>query len=213
MVITGATGGLGSAVVDAFRRLGDTTATVSRSGADFGADLTDAGQAEEVVRNIMGKHGRIDVLIHVLGGFSAGGDVAGTSLAIWERMFGLNFQAALYVFRNVIPHMVRAGRGRIVAVGSRAGVQPTAGFGAYGVSKAALNHLVQTIALELKDSGVTANVVLPGTIRTEANLAWGKPEEAATWVEPASIANLIRWLASDDASDVSGALIPVYGRS
>lgn len=213
VVITGATGGLGQAVVDAFGNAGDTVVAVSRSASEFSADLTDPIQAEDTLRRILDRHQRIDVLVHVLGGFSSGGDVSTTSLATWERMMNVNFHAALYVFRSVLPPMLEAKRGRLIAVGARTGVQPTAGLGAYGVSKAALNALVQTIALEVKDSGVTANVVLPGTIKTETNVASARPEEAAAWVEPASIAEVILWLASDAAADVNGALLPVYGRS
>lgn len=205
VVVTGATGGLGPAVVEAFRRSGDTVITVSRKGAEYAADLTDEGQAAATIAEIVQKHGRIDVLAHVLGGFAMSGNLDQTDYTVWQQMLNLNFVAAVHVLRYVTPPMRKAGRGRIIAVGSRSGAQLTPGLGAYSVTKAALNALVQTAALELKGSGVTANVVLPGSIRTEGN--------PGGVTEPASIAGLIHWLASDAAADVSGALIPVYGES
>jgi NAD(P)-dependent dehydrogenase (short-subunit alcohol dehydrogenase family) len=213
VVVTGATGALGTAVTQVFRDSGDTVVAVSRSSPDFPADLTDAAQVEAVLNRILERYGTIDVLAHAMGGFAGGSTVSETPLDLWNRMLTLNFQSALYVCRSVSPVMIRAGRGRIVAVGSRAGVQTAAGLSAYAASKAALNALIQTLAIELKDSGVTANVVLPSTIDTEANRSWGTPSDAARWVKPESVAGVIHWLASEAASDVNGALVPVYGRA
>ena len=213
VVITGATGGLGTSVVEAFRKEGDEVVPVSRSGGEFRADLSRAEDAAALVRAVMGRFGRIDVLVHTTGGFAAGGTVAETGIDVWQRMMDINFHAALNTIRAVLPPMIEANKGRIVAVGSRAGVQLSAGLGAYSVSKAALNALVQTVALEVKDQGITANVVLPSTIDTPANRSWGSSEQAAQWVTPASIAGAIVWLASHAAADVNGALIPVFGRA
>jgi NAD(P)-dependent dehydrogenase (short-subunit alcohol dehydrogenase family) len=109
--------------------------------------------------------------------------------------------------------MTKAGKGRIVAVGSRAAVEPMANFAAYSVSKAALVTLVKTVALEVKDSGITANIVLPSVIDTPANRAAMPSADASKWVTPESIAGLLVWLASDAARDVNGAAIPIYGRA
>jgi NAD(P)-dependent dehydrogenase (short-subunit alcohol dehydrogenase family) len=157
------------------------------------------------------RHGRLDVLVHAAGGFASDGDVAATGLDTWRRMMDVNFHAALHAVRAALPHL-RSG-GRIIAVGSRAGVQLSAGLGAYGVSKAALHALIQTVALEVVERGITANVVLPSTIDTEANRSWGTAEQRATWVKPSSLADVILWLASPAAADVNGALLPVYGRA
>lgn len=213
VVVTGASGALGRAVVQTFREAGDTVVTISRSGSDVSADLTDPAQAEQAFDSIISQHGRIDVLVHTVGAFAPSGNIAGSQVAVWEKMMALNFQAALYVLKNAVPHMTKARRGRIIAVGSRAGMQPSAGLGAYAVSKTAMHTLVQTVAAEVRDAGITANVVLPGTMRTEANAATDTPGQADAWTEPSSVAGLIFWLASDAAEDVSGALIPIYGRS
>jgi NAD(P)-dependent dehydrogenase (short-subunit alcohol dehydrogenase family) len=211
VLVTGATGGLGGAIVDAFKQTGDTVVPVSRSSREWPADLTVPEQAGELVARVIASHGRIDVLVHAMGGFAGGETLAATPLDTWERMLTINLKAAVYVCRAVLPHMLQAGGGRIVAVGSRAGVQPSAGLSAYAVSKAALHALMQTIALEVKGQGITANAVLPSTIDTPANRAWGTPAQAASWVQPESIAGSILWLASEAAADVSGALVPVYG--
>ncbi len=109
--------------------------------------------------------------------------------------------------------MLAAGRGRILAVGSRTGVEPVATLSAYGASKAALIALVRTIAAEVRDSGATANVVLPSVIDTPANRASNPGADFSRWVQPDSIAALLLWLASDAAANINGAAIPIYGRS
>lgn len=201
VVVTGATGGLGPAVVAAFKAAGDTTVGVSSKNVD----LTDAaGTAEFFLRT-----GPVDVLVHVTGGFASGSD----DVDVWRRMMKLNFSAALNAMLAVLPGMKERGRGRIVAVGSRTGEELAAGVGAYGVSKAALHALVKQMALEVTGTGVTVNAVLPGTIDTPANRSWATPEQVSAWVKPESIAEAIVWLASDAAADVNGALVPVYGRS
>jgi NAD(P)-dependent dehydrogenase (short-subunit alcohol dehydrogenase family) len=201
VVVTGATGGLGPAVVAAFDAAGDNVIGV---GSKI-VNLTDAAATQE----FFDRTGRVDVLVHVTGGFSAGTD----KLDVWRRMLDLNFHAALYTMLAVLPGMKERGSGRIVAVGSRAGEQLSSGLGAYGVSKAALHALVRQMAIEARESGVTVNAVLPGTIDTSANRSWGSAEQASTWVKPESIAQAILWLASEAAADVNGALVPVYVRS
>lgn len=212
VAVSGSTGGLGRVVVQLFRDRGDTVAGISRSG-EYPADLSDPAAAVKVVDRIVQDHGRLDVLVMCTGGFAGGQPVAETDDDVWNRMLDVNFRSALYVCRSTIPHMLSAGRGCIVAVGSRTGVQPAANLGAYGVSKAALNALIQSVAAEVAPHGITANVVLPSVIDTAANREWGTPEQAANWVTPQSIAEVIWWLASDAAKDVNGALVPVYGRA
>jgi NAD(P)-dependent dehydrogenase (short-subunit alcohol dehydrogenase family) len=109
--------------------------------------------------------------------------------------------------------MLHSRYGRIVAVGSRVGVESAAGLSAYGVSKAGLNALIQTIAAETREHGVTANVVLPSTIDTPGNRKAMPDADFSQWVAPEKIAQQILWLCSEAASDISGALIPIYGRS
>jgi NAD(P)-dependent dehydrogenase (short-subunit alcohol dehydrogenase family) len=127
-------------------------------------------------------------------------------------MFELNVNSAFHIIRAVLPHMRKAGSGRIIAIGSRAAESPGVGVGAYSASKAALVSLMRTVALENKDAGITANVILPGTIDTPANRKAMPSADTSQWVQPVDIAGLILWLTSPPAKDVTGAAIPVYGR-
>jgi NAD(P)-dependent dehydrogenase (short-subunit alcohol dehydrogenase family) len=222
VLITGAKGGLGSHITRAFLGNGDTVAGSSRhiADADFAhpeffaipADLSSSAGAHSLVDAVLGRAGRIDALVHVTGGYTGGKPVHETSDEDWEQMFNLNVNAAFHILRAVIPHMREAGRGRIVAIGSRASVEPGPKVGAYSASKAALLSLVRTVALENRDLAITANVILPGTIDTPANREWGTAADRATWVSPDRIAALAVFLASEAASDITGAAIPVYGK-
>ena len=221
VLITGAKGGLGSAMVQAFLGSGATVAGSSRSiaDADFAdarfsgipADLTDGAAALRLAGEVVERFGRIDALIHVAGGFAGGGPIAETDDATWEAMMNLNARAAFYILRAVIPHMRKAGRGSIVAIGSRAGVEPAPNIAAYSASKAALVSLVHTAALENRDAGITANVILPGTIDTTGNRVSDPQGDHSKWISPARIAALAVFLASDAGAQITGAAIPVYG--
>ncbi len=177
------------------------------------ADLTVPAEAELAVRKVIESSGKIDVLLHLTGGFAGGKPVAQTDDTAWNRMLGLNLHTAIHMARAVLPHMLEAGKGRIVAIGSRTGVEPAAGLSAYGVSKAALIALVRTIAAEVRNSGVTANVILPSVIDTPANRTASPAADFTKWVQPESIARLLLFLASDAAADINGAVIPIYGRA
>jgi len=214
-LITGASGALGSAVVPTFHAAGVRVLAVARSpGKDaIAADLaTDAG-ARTAVTQAIAQAGRIDFLMHLMGGWAGGKPVAETDDATWRSMLAINLDAAFYVARAVVPHMTKAGSGRIVMIASRTGVEATAGSGAYNVSKAGLIALVRTIAAEVKDAGVTANVILPSIIDTPANRAAMPSAKHERWVKPQSIAELALWLCSEAAADVSGAAIPIYARA
>ncbi len=216
IVITGAAGGLGSAVTQAFLQAGADVIGVSRQPPQTSpaahltwaeADLAAPGEAERVVR----RADRVDALVHLVGGFAGGQQLAETDDATWNLMLQMNLMAAFRTLRAVLPGMLAAGRGRIVAIGSRTGMEPAAGLSAYGASKAALIHLIRTVALEISGRGVTANIVLPAVIDTAANRAANPGADYSRWVRPESIAHLVLWLASDESRDVNGAAIPIYG--
>jgi NAD(P)-dependent dehydrogenase (short-subunit alcohol dehydrogenase family) len=220
-LITGASGGLGGAVVHAFLEdpgtsqvFGVARAWPARPVDDARFHPVDANLSieSECVR-VARLAAPVDVLVHLMGGFAGGKTVAETGDDVWEQMMTLNLRSAFHIFRAVLPQMVAAGRGRIVAVGSRAAVEPMPHFGAYSVSKAGLVALVKTIALEVKDAGVTANVVMPSIIDSAANRSAMPHADFHKWVSPESIANLVHWLASAQAADVNGAVIPIYGRA
>jgi NAD(P)-dependent dehydrogenase (short-subunit alcohol dehydrogenase family) len=221
-LITGANGGLGTQVTQAFLNQGATVFGLSpgikQSDFDYPnffalpASLSNLEAAKEAVDTVISRHRKIDILAHLVGGFAGGQTIAETDDGTWQRMFDMNLNSAFNILRAVLPHMRRAGAGRIIAIGSRAAEEPGPKVGAYSASKAALVSLMKTVALENKDSGITANVILPGTIDTPANRKDMPGADVSQWVQPASIASLIVWLAGDAAPDVTGAVIPVYGR-
>ncbi len=221
ILISGASGGLGGAVVDAFLASGAHVAAVARSHVaaprerlhPISADLLTEAGVRHAVAEALSIDGRIDALVHLMGGFRGGAAIAATDDETWNAMFEMNATAAFRLCRAVLPHMLERKRGRILAVGSRSGAMPGAGVGAYAVSKAALHALIETIAAEVKDSGLTANAVLPSVIDTSANRAANPGVDYTAWVSPARIAELLVWLASDAAADINGALLPMYGRA
>jgi NAD(P)-dependent dehydrogenase (short-subunit alcohol dehydrogenase family) len=221
-LVTGANGGLGIHVTKALLDAGFTVVGLSpriqQSDVNhpnfiaLPSTLTSLDAAKKAVDGVIARSGKIDLLIHLVGGFAGGKTVAETDDATWQRMFDANLNSAFHVLRAVIPEMRKAGGGRIVAIGSRAAEDPGPKVGAYSASKAALVSLMKTVALENKDAGIAANVILPGTIDTPANRKDMPGANVAQWVEPTSVASLIAWLASDAGKDVTGAAIPVYGR-
>lgn len=222
VLITGANGGLGAAVVQRFLDGGAAVVGTARKiqSTDFNhphftgiaADLTDPKAATTLTSEIVSRFGRIDALVHVMGGFAGSKTVADTDDATWMQMQSLNLTSAFYITRAVVPHMRQAGFGRIVAVGSLTALDPHAGLGAYVTFKAALVTLMRTLALENGGTGVTANVVLPGTMDTPANRTAMPDADASKWLKTADVAEVLYWLASEAAGQVNGAAIPVRGR-
>ncbi len=221
VLVTGANGGLGSYVTQAFLDAGATVVGVSRKiqQSDFNssafsalpAEISTAAGAKTMVESVVARFGRLDVVAHTVGGFAGGLSIAETDDATFQRMFDVNLNSTFYLLRAVLPAMRKTGNGRIIAVGSRAALEPGAGVGAYSASKAAMVSLIRTVALENKDAGITANVILPGTMDTPANRKAIPNADISRWVQPANVARLITWLAGDAGKDVNGAVIPVYG--
>ncbi len=220
-LVTGANGGLGTHVTQALLDAAFTVVGLSPriQQSDFDhpnfvalpSTLTSLDAAKKAVESVVARSGKIDVLAHLVGGFAGGKTIAETDDATWQRMFEANLNSAFHILRAVIPEMRKAGGGRIIAIGSRAAEDPGPKVGAYSSSKAALVSLIKTVALENKDAGITANVILPGTIDTTANQKDMPGADVSTWVQPQSVASLIVWLTSDAGKNVTGAAIPVYG--
>jgi NAD(P)-dependent dehydrogenase (short-subunit alcohol dehydrogenase family) len=220
-LVTGANGGLGTQVTQALLEAGYAVVGLAPkilqsnfSHSNFTplpAALDSLDAAKKAAGSVIGRFGKIDVLVHTVGGFAGGQTVADTDDATFQRMFEMNLNTAFHMLRAVIPHMRKAGTGRISAFGSRAAEAPGPTVGAYSASKAALVSLIRTVALENKDAGITANVILPGTIDTPSNRKAMAGADTSTWVQPESIASLIVWLVGNAGKDVTGAAIPVYG--
>jgi NAD(P)-dependent dehydrogenase (short-subunit alcohol dehydrogenase family) len=221
-LVTGANGGLGTYVTKALLDTGFMVIGLSPKiqHSDFDhphftalpSTLDSLDAAKKALETIIAHFERIDVLAHLVGGFAGGKTIAETDDATFQRMFDMNLNSAFHILRAVLPQMRKAGAGRIIAIGSRAAEDPGASVGAYSASKAALVSLIRTVALENKDVGITANVILPGTMDTPANRKDMPGADTSRWVQPESIASLIVWLAGDAGKEVTGATIPVYGR-
>jgi len=221
VLVTGANGGLGEHVTQAFL---DAHATVigtarhirrnafpSPNFIAISSDISRYEGAKGVVDEILGKFKRLDVLAHTVGGFAGGKTVAEIDDDTWIRMLDVNLHSTFHILRTAIPPLRKAGNGRIIAIGSRAALEPGPRVGAYSASKAAMVSLIRTAALENRDAGITSNIILPGTIDTPANRKAMPKAVFSQWVQPSTIASLVLWLASDAAKDVNGAVIPVYG--
>lgn len=228
VVVTGATGGLGSAVVREFAQAEARLILVGRSAErleglveevgllderafPFPADVTREEGVERLVAAVLDRWGRLDVLLNTVGGWSGGKPVWETPVEVWDRMIALNLRSAFLLSRAVLPPMLEAGWGRIVHVASKTAVAPRAKQAAYAVSKMGLITLVEVIAAEVKGTGVTVNVVLSSIIDTPANRRMMPKADPARWVPPEQIAATMRFLCSDDAGSINGARIPIYG--
>lgn len=220
-LVTGADGGLGTFVTQALLDSGATVVGLSRKiqQSQFNhpnftalpAEISTAAGAKSAVDELVSRFGRLDILAHTVGGFAGGQSITETDDATFQRMFNVNLCSTFYLLRAAVPVMRQAGNGRIVAIGSRAALEPGAGVGAYSASKAAMVSLIRTVAQENKDAGVTANAILPGTMDTPANRKFMPDADFSKWVRPAAVASLIVWLAGDAGKEVNGAVIPVYG--
>lgn len=226
VLVTGAAGHLGRAVVDAFAARGDRLVLLGRRldalRAAFGegpdrlpvaADLGLPAQVQAAVDAAVARFGGIDTLCHLAGGFRMGEPVHETTEATWTAMFDLNVRSFINASHAVVPHMLARGGGRIVAVGAQAALKGAAGMGAYVASKSALVRLVESMSAELRDRGIGVNCVLPSVIDTPENRAAMPDADPSRWVAPADLANAIVFLASDEARAIHGAALPVAGLS
>lgn len=224
-IVTGGTGGLGVGVVRALVEAGHdvvVTWVAERERERFPADLRERVRlepadvlSEDSLARLVESCAPAGVwaLVHLVGGYLDGAPVAGMDMEPWDRQFALNARSAALGMRAVLPGMVERGGGRVVAVGTRAALRPFAGASAYAASKAALLALVSAASEEVKRSGVCVNAVLPSVIDTPANRAANPETDPAGWVRPEEIGAVIAFLCSTEASAVTGAGIPVYGKA
>jgi NAD(P)-dependent dehydrogenase (short-subunit alcohol dehydrogenase family) len=220
IVVTGASGALGKVVVAAALARGALVAGVDHVASQAaatpnwielgGVDLTDAAQAKKAIDAAASHFRKLDVLINIAGGF-AFETVAEGDLKTWQRMYALNVLTALNTSRSANPHLAASGAGRIVNVGAMGALQADPGMGAYAASKAGVHRLTEALAAEWKGK-IAVNAVLPSIIDTPTNRDSMPNADFAKWVKPEELANVILFLASDAASAVTGALLPVSGR-
>lgn len=230
VVVTGGAGNLGTAAVKRFYGAGARVAVIDRERdmvtSVFGdeipegdyclyvaGNLLDEASVAEMTQKIMDRFGRIDVLINIAGGFSMGPPLHETPLKTYEFMMDLNAKSVFLMCRAVIPHMLDQGGGKIVSTAARAGLKGAAKMGPYTASKAAVIRLTEAMAAELRDDNINVNCIMPGTIDTPGNRKDMPNADFGKWVQPESLADVFFFLATDQARDINGAAIPVYGRS
>ena len=171
-------------------------------------DVTDLDAMTRLAASVVARHGRIDVLVTIVGGF-AGGALVETDRAAWDRMLAVNLTSVFVATRAVVPHMVTAGRGRVVTIASRAVVPPAGGFIAYTTAKSGVIAFTRALAHELRPHGITVNSILPSTMDTPANRAAMPEGDRAGWVPVASVADAIAFPVRDESAHLTGALLTI----
>jgi NAD(P)-dependent dehydrogenase (short-subunit alcohol dehydrogenase family) len=220
IIVTGASGALGSVVAEAALARGARVAGLDHAPSQIpatasrielgGVDLSDANEAQKAIDAVVTHFGRLDALINIAGGFAFEA-VAEGDPRTWQHMYALNVLTALNASRAAIPHLAASASARIINIGAIGALQAGAGMGAYAASKAGVHRLTEALAAEWKGK-ITVNAVLPSTIDTAANRASMPKADFAKWVTAEELANVILFLVSDAASAVTGALLPVPGR-
>ncbi|MFI6541803.1 SDR family NAD(P)-dependent oxidoreductase [Streptomyces prunicolor] len=219
-VVVGAGGDLGLATAVVLADAGFSVTAVDRTEKALDqlpdgirrvvGDATDPAVARNVIDRIATESGPPEVLVNTLGAFRPGEAVTATPEDL-RLMLDVNLGAALWLSQAVAPYMRGRGRGAIVHVSARPASEPTAGMAAYSLGKAALNHLVRILDLELRPHGIRVNAVAPQLLDTAKNRAMLPPEALAHAVPSETIAHIIAFLAGDLASNISGAIVPAYG--
>ena len=229
-VITGGTGALGKAIVPLLMRrkfnlavsylipeeasqFEDEVGFDNDEGILRRVDCTDPGQIEAFLAEVVAAYGHINVLCSLVGGWAGGRDVSETDDVRFDRMIDLNLRSTFYTVRAAIPHMVEAEWGRIIVVSSRAAIDPPTGQGAFNIAKAGVLALAKSVAVELDDTNVTANALMPSVIDTKATRDALPYADYVRWPKPHDIAAVVDFLASPESEVIDGAGIPVYGQT
>jgi len=224
-LITGAAGNLGRAVGAAFGSAGASLVLLDREVKSLRAaygdkperflllevDLLNAGAVAKAVETALQRFPRIDVLCNIAGGFRMGQPVHETPRDTWELMLDLNAKSVINTARAVVPGMLAAGHGKIVNIAALAGLAGKANMGPYSASKSAVIRLTESMSAELRDKGINVNCILPSIIDTPQNRADMPGDDPRRWVSPEALADVMLFLASDQARAIHGAAIPVNG--
>lgn len=230
VLVAGGTGGLGRAVSFAFlqeearvlvtyRNEEEFVALRTAAGANqsllkgYRADVTDEAAVRQLMDGVLAEYGQLDAMINTVGAYAGGAKLWDAETKVFDHMLALNLRSGLLLSRAVVPAMLKRGRGSIVNVASKAAVDHAGGAAAYAASKAAALAMIDSLAEDLKGTGVRVNSVLPSIIDTEANRKAMPGADFTLWPKPEDIARVILFLSSDDARVIHGAAIPVYGNS
>jgi NAD(P)-dependent dehydrogenase (short-subunit alcohol dehydrogenase family) len=226
VVVTGPGGSLGPTVCKVFAEAGARLVLVSREQSKLDeqvkslglsgdrvlthtANLTEAAEVNVLAEAVKTKFGRVDVVLHLVGGYKAGAKVVDLNPDDISNMLDQHLWSTFHISRAFVPFMTEVGWGRFVVISSPQAQTPSAKMTPYAVGKVAEETLVMTLAQELKGTGVTANCIQVKSIET----APPDPAKPRTGSAPAEIAAALLWLCSDEAGATNGARIPVFGRA
>jgi NAD(P)-dependent dehydrogenase (short-subunit alcohol dehydrogenase family) len=223
VAVTGGFGTLGVAVVNVLQAAGARVAAIDRadgppSSVSLGAasvfggvDLSVADAAQATLEKVASQLGGLDALVNIAGAFRWE-KLADGSLDTWDLLYKINLRTAVATSKAALPFLLKSGAGRIINIGAMGAIKAAAGMGAYAASKAGVAKFTEALAEELKEHDITVNALLPSTIDTPPNRADMPKADFSRWVQPTQIADVIAFLLSDQASAITGALIPVAGR-
>lgn len=227
-IITGSAGNLGQAIAKQLDRSGVHLALFDRANGRLSeifpqwvespehmfvesVDLIDEEKVSAGVSRVVQRFGRIDILINAAGGYRAGNPTHEITDQDWDFMMDLNARTVLNVSRAVLPYMLEQSSGKLLNIAARPGLKSPRNGAAYAASKSAVIRLTESMSAELKHVGINVNAVIPGTIDTPANRNQMPEANFETWVSLDDLSSVIRFLVSDGAAAIHGALIPVYG--
>ena len=230
VLVAGGTGGLGRAVTSAFLEESATVAVTYRNHPEWEkfktatsthaarlegheVDVTDEAAVRQLVEKILSKHSRLDALVNTVGGYAGGLKLWEMETKVFEQMLNLNLRSGYALSRAAVAAMLKQGRGAIVNVAAKAAFDHAAGASAYAASKAAAVAMLDSLAADVKGTGVRVNTILPSIIDTEPNRKAMPKADFSRWPKPVEIARVILFLCSDEAKVIHGAAIPVYGDS
>jgi len=230
VLVAGGTGGLGRAVslgflkegarvVVTYRKQGELDTLKKLAGGNgsnlegYDVDVTDEGDVSKLVEGIVAQHGRLDAMVNTVGGYVGGVKLWELDTKVFDQMLALNLRSGYALTRAAVRVMLKQGSGAIVNVAAKAAIDHGAGAGAYAASKAAAVAMIDSLAEDLKGTGIRVNSILPSIIDTAANRKAMPKADFAKWPKPEDIARVIVFLCGDGAKVIHGAAVPVFGNS
>jgi NAD(P)-dependent dehydrogenase (short-subunit alcohol dehydrogenase family) len=230
VLVAGGTGGLGRAVSLAFLEEDARVVVTYRTQEEldilknlavgrgsqldgFSVDVTDEAEVGKLVEGIVARHGRLDAMVNTVGGYAGGVKLWELNTKVFDQMLALNLRSGYVLSRAAVRVMLKQGSGAIVNIAAKAAIDHGAGAAAYAASKAAAVAMMDSLAEDLKGTGIRVNSVLPSIIDTEANRKAMPKADFAKWPKPEDIARVIVFLCGDDAKVIHGAAVPVFGNS
>lgn len=231
-IITGSTGALGSVVTRTFLengskvvalyhtqkkfdKLSDSLGELNKGLIGVEGDATSPDDCNQLVEKAIDEHGKVDILVNIVGGWMGGKTLEKTEPEVWDKMMNMNAKTVYLCCKAALPYMIEKNYGKIVNISAKSSTREgrKKRSAIYAASKGAVRVLTQAMAEELLDKNINVNCIMPSTIDTEANRKMMPKADPSKWVPPQQIAETILFLCSDKADEIKGACIPVYGKS